>query len=241
MRRRDFIAALSGAAAALPLAARAQKAPVRIGFLYAGAAGSLSAIAHIAEINEGLRNNGLIEGRDYVLESRFAAGKYERFPDLARELARAGASVILASTISAVRAAQRLTPPVPVVMIAINDPVGTGLVASLARPGGHTTGMATMQQDLTPKVLEYQRMIVPEAKILGVLLNPANPSNPPMLDDLRMRAGAMGMTVHSVMLRLPEELDAALVALAAGKPDALQILGGFGKSRSGRSHRRLCH
>jgi putative ABC transport system substrate-binding protein len=87
MRRRDFIAALSGAAAALPFAARARKAPVRIGFLYAGGAGSLTAIAQIAEINEGLRNNGLIEGRDYVLESRFAAGKYERFPDLARELA----------------------------------------------------------------------------------------------------------------------------------------------------------
>jgi putative ABC transport system substrate-binding protein len=117
----------------LPFAARAQKAPVRIGFLYAGAAGSLTAIA--AEINEGLRNNGLIEGRDYVLESRFAAGKYERFPDLARELARAGASVILASTISAVRAAQRLTPPVPVVMIAINDPVGS-LATDDARQGG---------------------------------------------------------------------------------------------------------
>jgi putative ABC transport system substrate-binding protein len=224
MRRREFIAGV-GAAAALPFAARAQKAPVRIGFLYAGAAGSVTTAAHLAEINEGLRNNGLIEGRDYVLESRFAAGKYERFPDLARELAQAGVGVILASTISAVRAAQRLTPPVPVVMIAINDPVGTGLVASLARPGGHTTGMATMQQDLTPKVLEFQRMIVPEAKVLGVLLNPANPSNPPMLDDLRVRAGAMGMTVHSVTLRLPEELDAALVALAAGKPDALQILG----------------
>jgi putative ABC transport system substrate-binding protein len=225
MRRREFIAVLGGAVA-LPLAARAQKAPVRIGFLYAGAAGSLTTTAHIAEINEGLHDNGMIEGRDYVLESRFADGRYERFPDLARELGQAGASVILVSTIAAVRAAQRLDPAVPVVMIAINDPVGTGLVASLARPGGHTTGMATLNEDLTPKILEFQRMIVPEAKILGILLNPANPSNPPMVDNIRARAGAMGVTVHSVTLRFPEELDAALAALAAGKPDALQLLGG---------------
>jgi putative ABC transport system substrate-binding protein len=134
MRRREFISGV-GAAAALPFAARAQKAPVRIGFLYAGAAGSVTTAAHLAEINEGLRNNGLIEGRDYVLESRFAAGKYERFPDLARELAQAGVGVILASTISAVRAAQRLTPSVPVVMIAINDPVGS-LATDDARQGG---------------------------------------------------------------------------------------------------------
>lgn len=224
MRRREFIAVIGGAAA-LPFAARAQKTPVRIGFLYAGSAGSLTATAHIAEINEGLRSNGMIEGRDYVLESRFVAGQYERFPAMALELAQAGARVILASTIAAVRAAQRLTPPVPVVMIAINDPVGTGLVASLARPGGHTSGMATLQEDLTAKILEFQRMIVPEAKVVGVILNPANPSNPPMVDNIRARAGAMGMTVHSVTLRLPEELDAALAALAAGKPDTLQILG----------------
>jgi putative ABC transport system substrate-binding protein len=83
-----------------------------------------------------------IEGRDYVLETRFAAGNYERFPEMARELAQSGARMILALTIASVRAAQNVTPPVPVVMLAINDPVGTGLVASLARPGGHTTGMA---------------------------------------------------------------------------------------------------
>src|SRR5260370_10920970 len=110
-------------------------------------------------------------------------------------------------------------------MIAINDPVGTGLVASLVRPGGFTTGMATLNEDVRAKMLEFQRMIVPEAKVVGVLYNPANPTNPPMLDDLRARAAAMGMTVHSVILQSPEELDAALSALAAGQPDALQLLG----------------
>jgi putative ABC transport system substrate-binding protein len=223
MKRREFIT-LVGGAAAVPFAANAQKAPVRVGFLYAGSADSLSATAYFAEINEGLRNNGMIEGRDYVLESRFVAGRYDRFPDMARELAQARVRVILCSTVSAVRAAQGLAPPLPVVMMGINDPVGTGLVANLARPGGFTTGMATLIQDLTPKVLEFQRMIVSDAKVLGVLSNPANPSNPPMLDDLRTRAGAIGMRLHSVTLRLPEELDAALVALAAGKPDAILLL-----------------
>jgi putative tryptophan/tyrosine transport system substrate-binding protein len=224
MRRRGLIALFGGAITMAPLAARAQKAPVRIGLLFAGGANSLLTKARIAAINEGLRGNGMAEGRDYLLETRFADGKYERFPDLAGELARAGSGMILGNTIAAVRAAQRLAPPVPIVMMAINDPVGTGLIASLARPGGRTTGMATLNEDVTPKMLEFMRTIVPEMKIVGVLFNPANPSNPAMVDNIRARVGAMGMTVHAAGVRLPEELDAALAALAAGKPDALLLL-----------------
>jgi putative tryptophan/tyrosine transport system substrate-binding protein len=83
-------------------------------------------------------------------------------------------------------------------MISINDPVGTGLVASLARPGGHTTGMATLNDDLTPKMLEFQRTIVPKAKVVATLFNPANPTNAPMLDNLRTQAGAMGMIAKKI-------------------------------------------
>ena len=136
LKRRVFLGLSSGVALAGPFAVRAQKVPARLGLLFAGRAGSLLAKARLAEIEEGLRANGMVEGRDYVLEARFANGRYERFPDLAEELARAGARIILVHTIAAVRAAQRLVPPLPVVMMAINDPVGTGLVASLARPGG---------------------------------------------------------------------------------------------------------
>src|ERR1700730_4605969 len=144
MRRREFLGAIGGGVAAWPLAARAQTAPVRIGFLSAGSAASRTTAYQTTDIKQGLRNNGMIEGRDYALELRFAAGNYERFPDMAR----IGVHFILVITISAVRAAQRLTPPVPVVMLTINDPVGTGLVASLARPGGYTTGMATLNEDI---------------------------------------------------------------------------------------------
>src|SRR5215217_4969368 len=157
MKPRHFLVFLGGAAITWPVESLAQKAPARIGLLASGAATSPASALQVDAINNGLLENGLIPGRDYVLESRYAAGNYTRFPEMARELAHAGVSVILANTIASVRAAQRLVPPVPVVMLAINDPVGTGLVTSLARPGGHTTGMATLNEDLTSKLLDYQR------------------------------------------------------------------------------------
>jgi len=224
LKRRVFFGLSSGATVAWPLRVGAQKSPARIGVLFAGSADSRLSKARLAAINEGLRANGMVEGRDFVLEARFANGRYERFPDLADELARAGARIILVHTIAAVRAAQRLVPPLPVVMMAINDPVGTGLIASLARPGGTTTGQATLNEDTTPKMLEFLRTIVPEAKVVGILFNPGNPSNPTMVDSIRTRIGTMGMTVQAAAVRFPEDLDTALATLAATKPDALLLL-----------------
>src|SRR5260370_34275330 len=228
MRRREFIGLAGVTAAAWPLVAHAQKAPIRIGFLASGAAVSATSAAQIDAIIRGLADNGLIGGRDYLLESCFSAGNYERFPGLARELAQAGARVILVNTIASVRAAQNVTPPVPVVMLAINDPVGTGLVASLARPGGYTTGMATLNEDLTPKLLEIQHEVIPNAKTIAVLFNPANPTNPVYVDKLRAAAGAMGMTVLPVGLKSPDELDSIFSTLAAQHPDTLQLVADSG-------------
>lgn len=228
MRRREFIALVGSAAAMWPLAARAQKPPTRIGYLASGSGTSPIGIDRVAAIKEGLRDQGLIEGRDYVLETRFAAGEYDRFPDLARELAQAGVDIIVTNTIASVRAAQKLSPPLPIVMMPINDPVGVGLIASLARPGGHTTGIASLNEDLTPKLLEYLRAILPKARVLAALFNPGNPSNLRFLDDLRPRAGAMGITVVPVELKSPQGLDAAFSAIAAYRPDALQVLGDSG-------------
>jgi putative tryptophan/tyrosine transport system substrate-binding protein len=228
MRRREFIALVGSAAAMWPLAARAQKPPTRIGYLASGSGTSPIGIDRVAAIEEGLRDQGLIEGRDYVLETRFAAGEYDRFPDLARELAQAGVDIIVTNTIASVRAAQKLSPPLPIVMMPINDPVGVGLIASLARPGGHTTGIASLNEDLTPKLLEYLRAILPKARVLAALFNPGNPSNLRFLDDLRPRASAMGMTVVPVELKSPQGLDAAFSAIAAHRTDALQVLGDSG-------------
>ena len=228
MRRREFLGVLGGAATVWPFRSLAQKAPIGIGLLGSGAANSAVSSAQIVAIKQGLRESGLIDGRDYVLEARFAAGNYERFPELARELAQARVSVILTNTIASVRAAQGLSPPLPIVMIAINDPVGTGLVASLARPGGHTTGMATLNEDLTPKLLEFERAILPKAKVIAALFNPANPTNLTFLEDLRSRAGAMGITVQPAELKSPDMLDAVFSSLAARHPDALQVLADSG-------------
>ena len=153
MRRRDFVTLLAGTAFMQAFRALAQKAPVRLGYLCACAAGSRTATTLIAYINGGLRENGLIEGRDYILETRFVAGHYDRFAPLAQELTQGGVRILLANTIAAVRAAQHVVPPVPVVMLYVSDPVGTALIASLPRPGGLTTGMATMIEDISPNCL----------------------------------------------------------------------------------------
>ncbi len=228
MQRREFITLLGGALAAWPRAARAQKAPIRIGFLVSGAATSLFVAYKIDLIKKGLSDNGLIEHRDYVLEVRFAAGNYKRFPELARELAQVGVSVVLANTPASVLAAQRLTPPVPVVMIAVNDPVGAGLVASLAQPGGHTTGTATLNQDVTPKILEFVRTVIPKATVIAALINPSNPTHPAMLGNLRTQAAAIGITVIPFELKAPDALEAVFSSIAERHPDALQIVSDSG-------------
>jgi putative tryptophan/tyrosine transport system substrate-binding protein len=227
MRRREFITLLGGTIA-WPCAARAQKSLVRIGYLASGSSTSPIGIDRVAALKEGLRDNGLIEGRDYVLETRFAAGEYDHFPDLARELAQARVSIIVTNTIASVRAAQKLSPPLPIVMVPINDPVGVGLVTSLARPGGNTTGIASLNEDLTPKLLEYQRMILPKARVLAALFNPSNPSNLRFLNDLGPRAGGMGMTILPIELKSPQGLDAAFSVIAAHRPDVLQVLADSG-------------
>jgi putative tryptophan/tyrosine transport system substrate-binding protein len=228
MRRREFITLLGGTAVIRPRMASAQKPLIRIGFLASGAAASANSATQIEAITQGLRNNGLIAGQDYVLDSRFSAGDYTRFPEMAREIAQAGARVILVNTIASVRAAQSLNPPVPVVMLAINDPVGTGLIASLARPGGYTTGMATLNEDLTPKLVEFQREIIPKAATIAALFNPANPTNPIFIANLGKVAGAMGMRVLPVALKSPGELDSVFAALVAQHPDTLQLVADSG-------------
>jgi len=198
MKRRQFLGVLGGAAIDLPKAI-AQKPLPRVGFLASGAAASINSAAQVATLKHGLEDSGLIEGRDYIFEPRFSGGHYERFPELARELAQAGARVILVNTIASARAAQNLVPPVPVVMMSINDPVGMGLIASLARPGGHTTGMASLNEDLTPKLIEFQRSILPKATSIGALHNPANPTN------LAFRRASVNMLAHWECAQYPSQ------------------------------------
>ncbi len=227
MQRRQFLGVLGGAAIGLPKAV-AQKPLPRVGFLASGAAASINSAAQVATLKHGLEDNGLVDGRDYIFEVRFAGGHYEKFPELARELAQAGARAILVNTIASARAAQNLDPPVPVVMMSINDPVGMGLVASLARPGGHTTGMASLNEDLTPKLMEFPRAILLRASSIGALHNPANPTNLAFLKSLDEYAGAAGMRAIAIPITSRDELEAAFAALASQRPDALLVVADSG-------------
>jgi putative tryptophan/tyrosine transport system substrate-binding protein len=226
--RREFIGLVGGAAVAWPLKGRAQKAPTRIGFLASGAVDSPFLAYKIDLLKQGLGDNGLIEGRDYVLEVRYAAGNYGRFPELARELVNAGVSVVIANTPASVLAAQRLEPPVPVVMVALNDPVRAGLVESLAHPGGYTTGTSNLNPDLTSKTLEFVRTILPKATIIAALINPQNPTHSAVLDNLRAQAGVLGIAVVSFELESDEALNAVFSSIAERHPDALQIVSDSG-------------
>jgi putative ABC transport system substrate-binding protein len=207
MRRREFIILLGSSAASVPCAARAQQRPASIGFLGGGAGDANAPL--IEALKQGLSENGLIEGKDYVLELRWAEGHYERLPALARDLADRGARVIIVSTIAAARAAQRDNSVIPIVMATMNDPVGNGLIASLARPGGNTTGLATLNEDVTPKLVELLQTVLPNATTLAVLFNPTNPSNVLLLDSVRVQGTPRGITVRDFEVNTSDELNSA--------------------------------
>jgi putative tryptophan/tyrosine transport system substrate-binding protein len=225
MKRREFITLLGGTAAAWPLAARAQKPPPLIGFL--GNQPPLGAPQNHPQGNalvQGFRDNGLVIGRDVVFEPHFTGGDDALFPVFARELAQKKVRMILANTPAGVRAAQHLDPPVPVLMVHMTDPVREGLVANLARPGGHTTGTASLNTDLTPKLREFLREIFPKATVLAVIFNPSNPTNPVLMDNLRAKASPLGITVLPFAVTLPGDFDVVFPELVARHHDALQVI-----------------
>ena len=224
MRRREFITMASAAfALVLPFTARAQRAvPARVGFLAAGS--KEGSLALLDEFKRGLTENGMQEDKDYILESYWAEGDYNRFPSLARELVAKQPQIIIGNTIAAVQAAQRATTVIPIVMMGINDPVGTGIVTSLARPGGNTTGMATLNQDSATKLLQYLRALLPKAANVAVIHNPGNPSNLVMLRALRDQSGPVGISLLSFEVSTSAILDAAFVSILARKPDAILVV-----------------
>jgi putative ABC transport system substrate-binding protein len=166
-----------------------------------------------------MNENGLAEGRDYVLDVRWAEGDYKRFAALAFELLERKSSVIIVTTIAAARAAQQVAPATPIVMTGLIDPVGAGLIASLARPGNNTTGISNMIQDMSAKGLELIREIAPT---IAVLFNANNPGSLLILEDVRSQAAKLGMTIQPIEFKGSAVLDATLET-AAGR-DALLVV-----------------
>src|SRR5215468_5169024 len=221
MNRRTFITVLSGAAA-WPLVARAQKTATLAGFLIRGGADSFAIF--IEAFKEGMRDNGLVENQDHVLDLRYADGDYSRFPTLATELVQRKPAVIVVTTISAARAAQRASSTIPIVMTGLIDPVGQGLIASLARPGGNTTGLANLAQDVMPKLVEILRSTFPVLRDIAVLFNPANPANRELSKATPAQAGSIGVTVRLIEFTTAGELGTTFAALARQPPDAVVVM-----------------
>ena len=212
---------LGGAAAAWPIAARAQQASHLIGFLVSGAPDSFAIF--VDAFKQGMFDNGLVEGRDYVLDLRFAEGNYNRFDTLAAEVVRRNPAAIIVTTIRAAQAAQRATSTIPIVMTGLIDPVAQGLIASLARPGGNTTGLANLAQDIMPKLVEILRGLFPSIRDIAVLFNPTNPANRAIAPTLASQAQSVGVTVRLVDFK-PGELDSAFAGLAQRPPEALIVM-----------------
>ena len=207
---------------ALVLPAWAQ-APARIAWIVASSAGDDD--ANLAAFRDGMREQGLQDGRHYVIEVRYADGKYERFPAITAELIKRQPALFIVRTIASVRAAQQATKTIPIVFVSTNDPVGNGLVASLARPGGNTTGLATQAEDIITKQVEFMHEALPRASRAAVLINPGNASGPQLFGRVQAAAAGIGITTRAFEAATPESLDGVFAAIAQYRPEALLSIG----------------
>ena len=222
MRRRDFIRLLGGAALGWPLGAYAQPKIPRIGFM----GNSTAALeANLVDaFREGLSDLGYEEGRNIVIEYRWADGNYDRFPALVAELIAAKVDAIVTAGTPAALAVKKATTTVPLVMVAVGDPVGTGLVPSLARPGGNLTGLSSIAPDLEGKRLQLLREIVPALSHVAMFVNSLNPFHVSSMKQARAAAQTMGIKLQLHDIRKSEDLDDAFAAIRKERPDALLIL-----------------
>ncbi len=173
---------------------------------------------------QGLRDLGWVQGQNIAIEVRSAEGKYERLPELAAELVRLKVNVIVASTTPAALAAKQATTTVPIVIQFVADPIGSGLVASLAHPGGNITGWTHLGRELRGKYVELLKEAVPRATRIGVLWNPANPIHEPSLREVEAAAKALKVQLHPVGVQDPKELENAFAELARKHVEALAVL-----------------
>ncbi len=221
IRRREFITLLGGAAAAWPLAARAQQAGKlpTIGFL--GASPSIES-QRVAAFVQRLRELAWIDGRNLAIEYRWAEGRNERYTEAAAELVRLKVNVIVTVATPATLAAKQATPVIPIVFGAASDPVGTGLVESLARPGGNVTGLSNQISDTGGKKLEFLRDAVPSLRRLAILANVGNSAVVLDMGEAQAAARKLGLEVTTSEIRRAEDIAPAFDALKS-RADGLYV------------------
>jgi putative tryptophan/tyrosine transport system substrate-binding protein len=217
MRRREFITLLGGAAA-WPLAARAQQMPV-IGFLHPSSPDPY----RLRAFHQGLKDAGFVEGESVAIDYRWADNRIDRLPALAAELVQRRVAVIATGGAPAVFAAKEATTTIPVLFVLGEDPVGLGLVTSLARPGGNLTGINFFVAELAAKRLELLRELVPGAARIAVLVNPSNVTTESVLRDMGQAARAMGLQIQVFKVSSIREIDAAFATLTRERADGLFV------------------
>jgi putative ABC transport system substrate-binding protein len=213
MRRREFLTLLGGAAAAWPLAARAQQAMPVVGFLSGGSPDLFANL--VRAFRQGLKETGYTEGQNVAIEYRWGGAENDKLPTLAVDLVRLRVSVIAATTTPAALAAKAATTAIPVVFFVAGDPMELGLVASVNRPGGNLTGMTTLSLEVGPKRLELLHQMVPTATNVGLLVNPTSRSlAEAQTRDLRTAARSFGLQIHVLNASSDGDFDNVFASLA---------------------------
>ena len=203
-------------------AAQAPAKVARIGLLGLSAP---SAASHLWEaFRHGLRDLGWVEGKNIAIQYRSAEGRAERLPDLAAEPVRLRVDAIVVATTPAAVAAKQATATIPIVLAGVGDPTGSGLVASLARPGGNITGLPFLASELSAKQLELLKEAVPKVSRVALLWNPANAGNPPQLREAEVAARTLGVRLQPFDVRGPNDFDRAFAAMTRGRAGALIVL-----------------
>ena len=222
MDRRTFIASMVGAVLSAPLAAAAQAGKVyRVGFLWDSPTMFPDAIE---AFHRGLRDLGWVEGQNIVVEYRWGEGRHDRLHDLAEELVRLKVDVIVAGGSFYTEAAKRATSTIPIIFVSHADPIGSGHVASLARPGANITGVALMMTETNAKSLELLKEAVPGLSRVAVIWDPATPSHGPGLKAVEVAGRALGFRLQPVAVRSATEFDSAFSAIVRERAGGLLVL-----------------
>ncbi len=223
--RRTFLAGTGAVLLAAPLAADAQQAGKvpRIGFLSVTSPSDRPPL--LDAFRQRLRELGWVEGQNIVIDYRYAEGRVDRLPDLAAELVRLKVDLIVSGGTQGVTAAKNATETIPIVMIAVRDPVGTGLIASLARPGGNVTGVSgSAGLEIVAKQLELLKETVPKIRRVAILSNPANAYHQLAIREVNVAARSLGVQLQLLEARGPNEFDGAFAAMAKERVGALLVL-----------------
>jgi putative ABC transport system substrate-binding protein len=210
----------------VPLAGEAQQAAsvTRIGWLIPSSLSDPRVVRFVQAFRQGLHELGYVEGQNIAIEFRFAEGQYDRLPGLAAELVRLKVNVIVAGGPPAIQAAKQATETIPIVMAAVADPVATGFVASLARPGGNITGISNMLPELVGKQVELLKEVRPQVSRVALLGNPANPNYAPLVRHAQDAARTLGVRLQPLEARDPSEIDSAFAAITTEQAGAVIVL-----------------